>query len=199
MPQSNTADSVAPDGTLALTGEETELLARSGLKRSTRLANAGIGIDFDAAAALARSLLKRCAIPEFRMRYFTSREAWPAGRGKSHYDKFKENCVTDEEIIHHRQFIAGYLPYFLFGPNLSPEVIAEFREKVGEWLPVTSGDIEGLEALAKKLVRANGLDPELASEEFVKLALDCGVDVSDVRYIRDAVRKMKCPKHAKRS
>jgi hypothetical protein len=51
-------------------------------------------------------------------------------------------------------------------------------------------DIPILCTAAKRLAKRNGLDRN-AAEEFFRLALDCDLDPSDARAIRDAVRTMR--------
>lgn len=47
------------------------------------------------AAALARSLFARNAIPNARLRYFTDPDLFPGGRGRSHKQVFNDNGRTE--------------------------------------------------------------------------------------------------------
>jgi hypothetical protein len=77
------------------------------------------------------------------------------------------------------------------GADLPPRVIAEFRSAVERCGQVTSSDVVPLGKLARQLARAHHLKAHDASEEFHKLAIDCGMWHRDASHIRDAVRKMR--------
>src|SRR5690242_17226683 len=64
--------------------------------------------------ALSESLLKRGAIPEVRLLYFTDPERNPGGRGKSRQDVFRKNGTSGPEVFAHPHFMP-YLEYFVCG------------------------------------------------------------------------------------
>ena len=140
--------------------------------------------------ALYQSLLKRRAIPEVRLLYFTDPERNPGGRGKSRQDVFKRNGTSGAEIEAHPNFMK-HLQYFVCGPNLPLEVINEFIKTARFSGHLTGGDIVSLIPKARSTVRLAQLDPHAASDEFHKLVLECGAMPSSAESIRNAVRSVK--------
>lgn len=147
----------------------------------------GVG---EAAYRLMKSLVARKAIPEVRRKFFTEPDFNVGGRGRSHADIFEGNGTRGDAIFRHPHFLK-YLRYFLYGPDLPPEVITAFRKKIADSAFITSSDIIPLGAFARKLTRANRLDGGDAAEEFFKLALECGLELYEARSIRDAVKKAR--------
>ena len=80
-----------------------------------------------AAAALARSLLERRAIPQLRLRYFKDPRLNVGGRNKSRKQVFERNGTKGDAIFRHSRFLK-YLKYFIFGPDLPSEMVARFRQ-----------------------------------------------------------------------
>ena len=142
---------------------------------------------------LTESLLKRYAIPEIRLSYFTDPERNPGGRGKSRQNVFELNGTSGPEIFAHPSFMK-YLEYFVCGPNLPSEVIAEFKEAAQFSGYLTGGDVVDLIPKARAVVRLSQLEPHEAAEEFHKLVLECGAMPSSAESIRNAVRSMKVDK-----
>lgn len=140
--------------------------------------------------ALSESLLKRGAIPEVRLLYFTDPERNPGGRGKSRQEVFEKNGTSGSEILAHPNFMK-YLQYFVCGPNLPPEVITEFKDAARFSGYLTGGDVVDLIPKARAAVRSAQLDPYEASDEFHKLVLECGAMPSSAESIRGAVRSVK--------
>lgn len=139
---------------------------------------------------LSESLLKRGAIPEVRLLYFTDPERNPGGRGKSRQNMFERNGTSDSEILAHPNFMK-YLEYFVCGPNLPFEVITEFKEIARSSGHLTGRDVIDLIPKARTAVRLAQLDPYEASDEFHKLVLECGAIPSSAESIRNAVRAVK--------
>lgn len=77
----------------------------------------------EAALTLMRSLIARKAIPEVRTKYFTDSDFNVGGRGRSRADIFEKNGTRGEAIFRHPHFLK-YLHYFLYGPDLPPQLIA---------------------------------------------------------------------------
>jgi hypothetical protein len=75
------------------------------------------------------------------------------------------------------------------GPNLPGKIIEEFQNEVAECSSITSSDIVPLGEFARSVTRMHQLDFKTAADEFYKLALECGLDTSDARSVRNAVRK----------
>lgn len=143
----------------------------------------------EAAGLLARSLLDRRAIPEVRMRYFMDAEL-NIGAQISRKETFEVNGTKGEAILSHGNFLP-YLRYFVFGPILPSQVIDAFWQAVTSAGYVSGGDMESLRAMARSATRQHRLDARTASEEFFKLVLECGMDLTYARSIRDAVRAVR--------
>lgn len=141
----------------------------------------------DASLGLMKSLIERNAIPEVRTRYFTDPDFNIGGRGCSRAGIFEKNGTHGEAIFRHAHFLK-YLHYFLYGPDLPPQVTESFQRKIAEIGFVTSSDIVPLGAFARQLKRANRLNASDPAEEFFKLALDCGLELHEARLIRDSVK-----------
>ena len=137
-------------------------------------------------AALTESLLKREAIPEVRLLYFTDPEHNPGGRGKSRQQIFEKNGTSGEEIYAHPHFLK-YLEYFIYGPNLPSSIVAKFKETMSFSGYLTAGDIDDLVPDARASVRSARLSPHDAAEEFHKLALECGAMPSSAESIRKSI------------
>ncbi|WP_076999163.1 hypothetical protein [Variovorax sp. KK3] len=140
--------------------------------------------------ALTESLLKRGAVPEVRLLYFTDSERNPGGRGKSRQEIFERNGTSGAEIMAHPNFMK-YLEYFVCGPSLPDEVMGEFKDAAGFSGYLTGGDVVELIPKARAAVRSARLAPYEASDEFHKLALECGASPSSAETIRSAVRSVK--------
>jgi hypothetical protein len=82
-----------------------------------------------------------------------------------------------------------YLHYLVYGPNLPERIIMAFRDQVARCGDVTSGDVGTLRAFAREQARSLGCNHGDVAEEFFKLALECGMDVSYARSVRDAVKQ----------
>ncbi len=140
--------------------------------------------------ALSELLFKRGAIAKVRLLYFTDPERNPGGRGKSRQEIFEKNGTRGSEILAHPHFMK-HLKYFVCGPALPLKIIAEFKDTTRFSGYLTGGDITDLIPRARDAVRSEGLCPLEASEEFYKLALECGAMPYNADSIRKAVRSIK--------
>jgi hypothetical protein len=174
--------------TIELTAEENELLGR--ITFGSSCSHEMLRASCEAAALLSRSLLAREAIPKIRLRYFTDPEL-NIGSKKSREQSFEANGTKGEDILSHGNFLP-YLRYFIFGPDLPIKVIDDFWIQVISTGFVSGSDIDALRKIARIATRHHHLDARVASEEFFKIALECGVGVSYARSIRDAVRAVRC-------
>lgn len=174
---------------IELTPEETALLGKIDFEPSSRKHDAthwrSVG---SASQKLMESLIERKAIPEVRMKFFSDPVFNIGGRGRSRLQIFEMNGTRGAEILRHPHFLK-YLWYFIYGPDLPRKIIEAFRQEVAACGPLTSGDILPLGESARRLTRTHRLDAKAAAEEFYKLALECGLDATDARSVRDAVRK----------
>jgi hypothetical protein len=134
-------------------------------------------------------LMGRDALPGHRLRWFTDAEFNPGGRGKSREDQWRRNGTSGREALRHPNFLA-YFAYFICGRDLPPAAMDTFRTAVESCGSVTSSDYAVLGRTARTIARRYGLEAHAASEEFHKLALDCGLG-HNAGYIRDGVRRLR--------
>ncbi len=145
----------------------------------------------DAMEELMRSLTERDAIPAARKKFFTNPDYNVGGRGRSRLQVFEHNGTRGVDIFRHGNFVK-YLRYFLYGPDLPGPVIEAFQRKViscGQ--PFTGSDALEVAQFARWLTRSHNLDTRIAPDEFYKLALDCSLDASDARTVRDSVMQVR--------
>ena len=135
--------------------------------------------------ALLKLLVARNAIPKKRTAYWTSPELKPGRMKGSHRDIFERNGSKGEEAYTHPHFIP-FLRYFLYGANLPQGAIDEFEAQVGnpEWF--SGSDIIALAKKTRELVRKYGLKDYRDSDEFMKLALDLGLNTYNANSVRSA-------------
>ncbi|MCD9030109.1 hypothetical protein LDO26_18145 [Luteimonas sp. BDR2-5] len=139
--------------------------------------------------ALASRILERNVVPEVRVSYFTDPDFNPTGRGKSRKDVFERNGTSGVEILKHPHFLK-HLEYFICGPDLPITAIEKFRSEAGS-SHLTGSDIVDLGPYARSCVRQHRLDPHHASEEFFKLAVECGAMPSFADNFRKSIRAVK--------
>jgi hypothetical protein len=177
---------------IKLTEREKELVSRIDFNPSAGGHNAVSWQPVaDAMHELMLSLLRRKAIPEPRMKFFTDPAYSIGGHGLSRQQVFEKNGTCGEAVFRHGHFVK-YLHYFIYGPDLSQSIIDDFQQKIADCgEPFTSSDALSVGDSARQITRARGLNPSDAAEEFYKLALDCGLDAGDARLIRDRVKKMQ--------
>ena len=142
-----------------------------------------------AAGPLATLLLTRDAIPEIRVLFFTDPE-FTIRTHKSRLQVFESNGTTGHAILYHPLFL-DHLRYFIYGPNLPDQVIAEFCNLAYVYEYISGGGAEDLRKLARSLTNEHKLIPRNAACEFFKLALECKMDVYYARSVQDAVRTIK--------
>jgi hypothetical protein len=146
--------------------------------------------SIEPAYRLAQSLLKRKAIPQIRMRYFTDPELNIGGRGKSRKEVFERNGTSGDAILKHPHF-HKYLRYFVLGPDIPLTAINEFVALANDCDPITSGDTKEFCNLARRQIRNSGQDTKYAAEEYFKLGLELELG-EDVAYaIRDTIMRMR--------
>ncbi|TCK27976.1 hypothetical protein EV667_1972 [Ancylobacter aquaticus] len=143
----------------------------------------------DRVVALLRSLRARNAVPSHRMRYFTDADYNVGGRGSSRKEQFERNGNRGEDIVRNGHFLE-VMRYFVYGPDLPAVTISAFAAKVSECGMVTSSDISGLSAEARRLARQTGLPKRKAADEFYKLALET-MGHGYASSIRDGVMQMR--------
>ena len=176
---------------LRLTNAEKKLLARLDVEAPRGTHGAGTApYSGDAACALTKSLIRRHAIPEVRVQWFTSPDYNIGGHGKSRQRIFERNGVRREGIFRDPNFVR-YLRYFIYGPDLPVSVVQSFEAEVARCGRVSPRDVIPLGKYARQQARDLDLDPSVAAEEFFKLALECELDVSEAGSIRSAVKQLR--------
>lgn len=135
--------------------------------------------------ALLNFLIVRDAIPKNRLAYWTSPELNPGRIKGSHKEIFKRNGSDGEEAYTHPNFIPLFR-YFLYGAKLPQAAIDEFEAQVGspEWFG--GSDMIALTKKTLELVRKYGLRGSRDSDEFMKLALDLGLNSYNANSVRRA-------------
>ncbi len=177
--------------TIELTPEETALAdAIKFDPRATLGDTQAFHANGELVVQLTNSLLKRKAIPDQRLSYFSDPEFNPGGRGSSRRDSFIKNDHDDDSAMRHGHFLK-YLRYFIYGPVLPAVVLQAFSQAVNDCGPITSGDIVPLRAKARELARASGLTGKEAADEFFKLCLDLDMSPSDAASIRASVLSLR--------
>ena len=139
---------------------------------------------------LVESLHQRNAIPEPRRRYWKDPAYNIGGNGKSRKGVFEGNGCRGTNIYRHPGFLR-HLQYFLYGADLNDQIVKEFDDQIEDLEPLTSGDLEPIRARARRLTREHRLERKSAAEEFFKLCIDLGLDMSTARAVRDTVMKTR--------
>lgn len=173
---------------IELTESERDLFGRiefdqGRVSHETWLANANL------VEQLFDLLMDRGAIPQHRLRWFTDPQLNPGGRGKSREEQWARNGTSGREVLRHGNFLA-YLAFYVCGPDLPMAARQAFRKAAEDCGMVTSSDVPVLSKTARAIARQYRLEPHAASDEFFKLALDCGLGDRAV-YIRDGVRSLR--------
>ena len=155
------------------------------------------GFDYDRVRAsiepafqLTKSLLKRDAIPEVRLRYVTDPELNVRGYGKSRIEVFEGNGTRGDDIFRDPNF-HKYLRYFVVGPELPSSTISAFTQLAKRCGMITSGDCPAFCALARSEARMCGFPKRQAAEELFKLSLEVGLGDGMSRIVRDSVIRIK--------
>ena len=150
--------------------------------------------------ALMRSLIKRKAIPECRWKHWVDPKYNLKGNvKKSNKELFEENGNRGDEVYEDPHFLAFYLRYMLYGPNLPDGIIERFENELEnksirpEWF--TSGDYDHVWKTVRKLtriaIREYNLRKHSVADEFYKLILDMGFSESVADSARQQVMKIK--------
>lgn len=155
------------------------------------------GFDYDRLRAsiepafrLTKSLLKRGAIPEVRLRYVTDSELNVRGHGKSRIQVFERNGMRGDDIFRDPNF-HKYLRYFVVGPELPSSTMAAFTRLAERCGMITSGDCDAFCSLARSEARRCDLPKRQAAEELFKLCLEVGLGDDLSRIVRDSVMRTK--------
>lgn len=133
---------------------------------------------------LAKSIWRK--VPQLRRDIFSDAKYNPSGRGKSMEQIFNYNGSHGLDILCHPDFLP-FLKYCIFGPSLSPEIIAEFQEVVKSCGNITSGDYAHKIKPALVDICMRHYVPRDLRNEFFRLALETGLDVDTAKMVRQYV------------
>jgi len=172
-----------------LTDSETALYAKY------QKHNAFVGVDHDyqrtrnagvASRELFESLLDRDAIPEQRLCYFADKRYNASDTRASKRERFLRNAHTEDAMHEHPHFWK-YLLYFINGAELPRPVIEQFAEIAKDEMR----DYDALSKFARNATRALSGDSGTKADDFFKLALDCGCNLTEASGVRKAVMQVK--------
>lgn len=137
----------------------------------------------DAMEKLTKSLLKRNAIPEIRLRLFSDPDLAET-RSKSSKQRFESNGLAGDAIFRHPHFVK-YLHYFINGPELPAVAIEGFCKILNDDLGTSGMLLDQLCKFVRSCIRDNDLDRTSAATEFYRLAVELDIE-HDPRTIRKA-------------
>lgn len=143
----------------------------------------------DAMEALFKSLVKRAAIPEVRLKVFNDPDFAEVGR-KSPRDVFHSNGRADAEIIRHPHFVE-YLRYFIFGPQLPVAVIEDTTEFFNDFIGTSGMLSRESRKKIKEQVRSFNLDRLDAAQEFFRLGVEIGLSPYEARGLKEAAQSVR--------
>ncbi len=177
--------------TIPLTPGEIELVEAIKFDPHDTLGNIqAFHTNGDLVVQLTESLLKRNAIPDQRLKYFSDPEYHVGGRGSSRQELFLRNTGDFDKMLRHSHFLK-YLRYFIHGADLPLPIITDYARTVENCGSITSGDIATLTATARQLASTHRLEPKSGAEEFYKLCLDLNLGPNDATSIRSSVLKIR--------
>jgi hypothetical protein len=128
----------------------------------------------NAMESLLKSLIKRKAIPEIRLRVFTDPK-YAETRNKSPKQIFESKGVCAKEIYRHPHFIK-HLRYFINGPDLPQTVISGFCKILNDDAGTSGEILDQRHRFVRSCVRKYKLDRHSAASNFFKLAIELGID-----------------------
>ncbi len=179
-------------GKIQLTDEERALLDQIDFEPPSHDHNVYLA-NSKSVVALIDSLIERGGIPQHRVSWFTDPAYKHAKIKGSRKELFERNGTKGRDIFAHPNFLK-YLHYFIHGANLPSTVIERFSDFAKRNQPIGSDDAGDLLKLAKDLSNEFQIEPHEAADEFLKLALDCGVHLMWAQYVEEHVGKMKLRK-----
>lgn len=170
---------LAPPGPVQLTADERALFDRI---RAEAVSDEPFSDEYGGnVAEFLRRLKVRGAIPRVRWRYFTDADLNP-GLRKSRQQVFIDNgCDTAEKIFTSGNFFR-YLEYFVTGPQLPDDVVSRFSKLAAD----ASWHFDALRSFVRMQATRLSDTParDYLGEEFLKLALEWGLDLFEAKMIR---------------
>ncbi len=124
----------------------------------------------DTMELLMKSLLKRNAIPEIRLRVFSNpsfAETW----NKSPKQIFESNGTSGDNIYRDPHFIK-YLHYFIKGPDLPSDVIIGFCKILNDNMGTSGMILNDIRKYVRSCIRSFFLDRISAASEFYRLCVE---------------------------
>lgn len=171
-------------GTIPLDPEEHAALGEIEFNVHALKDHLAVRQNAERACALTKRLIARGAIPEGRKRYLTDAD-YHLGRGKtSRIQSFQRNGNHGDDLFKHPHFLP-HLWFLIHGSALPESVRTCFISAIEDCGGVTSGDVIPLGTLARTLIKSHGLRPDVACEEFFKLAIDLDLSLMTASAIRN--------------
>lgn len=138
---------------------------------------------------LTESLLKRKAIPEQRIKYFTDKELQTGRKHKSRQQDFESNGTKGDDIFRHPDFIK-YLTYFIEGASIGSQHDIQIREIVAKNYYQDEAIEEIMYYLkSNSLLPSSKLDRDELADELFKLAVDLKIETYYCHHLRSKVRR----------
>ena len=128
----------------------------------------------NAMESLFKSLIRRNAIPEIRLRIFADPK-YAEIRNKSPKQFFESNGTCGDKIYQHPHFIK-HLHYFINGPDLPVSAINDFCKILNDDAGTSGEILDQLCSFVRSCVRKYGLDRHSAASNFYKLAVELEID-----------------------
>jgi hypothetical protein len=179
-----------PKGAIALTPEEQILLQQVTLRVEELDGHEHYQRNAELAVKLFTSVRERSAIPPNRWKWFFDPKYNPGSHGKSRYERFRNNCPDDDDIVRHPNFLA-VIDYFINGARLTPGIISSFGDTVNQLGMISSSDVIPLGKAARQLTRDFGEKGPAIADEFYKLSLDLGLGPNYAESVMRQVRQVK--------
>lgn len=139
---------------------------------------------------LTTSLLKRNAVPEIRVKFFTDPAYNLSDTRKSKRQIFEQNGTSGTEIFSHPDFLK-YLKYFIHGADL-PTTLKDQLSLMKESSFYDDDFVEKAYPILRAYFKESGSnDRHSFVEETFKLFLDLGVDLRFSKVLRDKLMKAR--------
>ena len=175
---------------IQLTPKEEEYSSKINFYYTTQELRDNYGTYVENSKKLFISLMHRSAIPKIRLRYFTDPDLNIGQTYLSKKEVFENNLTQGKEVYDHHDFIK-YLYYFIFGSKIPESMQKEFLAIIEEETQTSGELISKLTSFARKKAKELNWNRNKIGDEFFKLSLDCNLDYSLARSVRDAAYNAK--------
>lgn len=143
----------------------------------------------DASFNLSYSILKRNAVPFYRLRYFDDPKHNLSNPKRSRLDNFMEKLSSVDEIMKQPTFLK-YLKYFIYGPDLPTRVVSELV-KIKEEVFYDDEFFNNAKPLVSFFCRNSPISKSSLAEEFYKLSLELEIESGFGEQLRNYVMRLK--------